>query len=172
MINNHEHIDRTVAQILLDHANGRRLVWAELTATERANLRGANLVGANLVGADLRGADLRGADLGGAERRGPRIRVACDDPESPAFAEAYAEAIRQLLARLVLEKDAEIARKDAEIGRLREIIAATANRLPEWFEPIETALIRARQEIKQSQKVALLSVNRLDRQAMKETSDE
>jgi integrase len=42
-----------------------------------------------------------------AERRGPRIRVACDDPESPAFAEAYAEAIRQLLARIETERAAE-----------------------------------------------------------------
>ncbi len=35
-----------------------------------------------------------------AERRGPRVRVACDNPESPDFAEAYADAIRQLLARI------------------------------------------------------------------------
>eukprot|EP01038_Epipyxis_sp_PR26KG_P013907 gene13907-18647_t len=39
-----------------------------------------------------------------AERRGPRIRVACDDPESPAFADAYADAIRQLLARIETER--------------------------------------------------------------------
>lgn len=39
-----------------------------------------------------------------AERRGPRIRVACDDTESPAFVDAYAEAIRQLLARVETER--------------------------------------------------------------------
>ena len=62
--------DRTAAQILADHANrfngGKRLVWSDLTTTERANLRSANLVGANLVGANLVGANLVRANLEGA----------------------------------------------------------------------------------------------------------
>ena len=70
---------RTAQQILADHANrfhgGKRLVWSELTETERAYLRGANLRGANLRdaylgGANLRDANLRGANLGGANLRG------------------------------------------------------------------------------------------------------
>ena len=70
---------RTSEQILADHANrfngGKRLVWADLTATERANLRvanlwGANLWGANLWGANLEGAYLRGANLVGADLYG------------------------------------------------------------------------------------------------------
>ena len=59
--------DRTAEQILADHANryngGKRLVWSDLTTTERANLRGADLEGADLRGAYLEGANLRGADL-------------------------------------------------------------------------------------------------------------
>ena len=55
-------MSRTVEQILADHANryngGKRLVWSDLTAEERANLGGANLGGANLVGANLGGANL------------------------------------------------------------------------------------------------------------------
>ena len=83
--------DRTEAQILTDHANrfngGKRLVWADLTATQRANLRGANLEGANLLGANLRGANLRGANFsrGLAIAQGPirsdgyffSLRVCC-----------------------------------------------------------------------------------------------
>ena len=65
---------RTAEQMLADHANrfngGKRLVWVDLTATERANLRGAYLEGANLRGANLGGANLRGANLGGADLRG------------------------------------------------------------------------------------------------------
>ena len=53
--------DRTAEQILADHASryngGKRLVWSDLTTTERANLGGA----------DLRGADLERANLGGAD---------------------------------------------------------------------------------------------------------
>ena len=74
--------DRTAAQILADHANrfngGKRLVWSDLTTTERTDLRGANLEradlrSANLVGANLRGADLVGADLEGADLRGANL---------------------------------------------------------------------------------------------------
>ena len=72
--------DRTAEQILADHANrwngGKRLVWSDLTTTERAYLRGANLEGANLEGADLWDANLVGADLGGAYLRGADLRDA------------------------------------------------------------------------------------------------
>ena len=71
---------RTAEQILADHASryngGKRLVWSDLTTTERADLRGAYLGGANLEGADLRGADLRGADLEGADLRGANLGAA------------------------------------------------------------------------------------------------
>jgi methyl coenzyme M reductase beta subunit len=70
-------MSRTVEQILADHANrlngGKRLVWPDLTAEERANLERANLVGANLVGANLVGANLRGANLRGANLRGANL---------------------------------------------------------------------------------------------------
>jgi hypothetical protein len=66
--------NRAAEQILADHANrfngGKRLVWSDLTAEERANLGGANLGGANLRGANLGGADLGGAYLGGADLGG------------------------------------------------------------------------------------------------------
>jgi hypothetical protein len=75
--------DRTAKQILADHANrhngGKRLVWSDLTTTEKTNLktnlRGANLERANLeraylVGANLRGANLERANLVGANLRG------------------------------------------------------------------------------------------------------
>ena len=72
--------DRTAEQILADHANrfngGKRLVWSDLTTTERANLRGAYLVGAYLVGADLRDANLVGADLRDANLVGANLRGA------------------------------------------------------------------------------------------------
>jgi hypothetical protein len=73
-------MSRTAEQILADHANryngGKRLVWSDLTAEERADLRGAYLEGADLRGADLRGADLRGADLRGADLRGAYLEGA------------------------------------------------------------------------------------------------
>ena len=66
--------DRTAAQILTDHATrfngGKRLVWSDLTTTERANLRDADLRGADLWRADLRGADLGAANLRDADLRG------------------------------------------------------------------------------------------------------
>ncbi len=70
-------MSRTAEQILSDHANrfngGKRLVWSDLTAEERADLVGANLRGANLRGADLEGANLRGADLWGADLEGANL---------------------------------------------------------------------------------------------------
>ena len=71
---------RTAEQMLADHANrfkgGKRLVWADLTATERAYLRDANLRDANLEGANLGGANLLDANLGGANLRGANLRDA------------------------------------------------------------------------------------------------
>ena len=72
--------DRTAEQILADHASryngGKRLVWSDLTTTERANLGGADLGGADLGGAYLRGANLGGANLGGADLRGADLERA------------------------------------------------------------------------------------------------
>jgi len=55
-------MDRTAEQILADHAKrfngGKRLVWSDLTAKERANFWGANLGGADLGGANLECANL------------------------------------------------------------------------------------------------------------------
>ena len=73
-------MSRTAEQILADHANrwngGKRLVWSDLTAEERANLVDANLRGANLVDANLRGANLVDANLRGANLRGAYLRDA------------------------------------------------------------------------------------------------
>ena len=55
---------RSVETILAQHAKwmrgegGRRLVWADLDAKERADLSGADLRGAKLSGANLSGANL------------------------------------------------------------------------------------------------------------------
>ena len=49
-----------------DELGGKRLVYADLTEEEKANLCRADLRGANLYRANLSGADLSGADLGGA----------------------------------------------------------------------------------------------------------
>jgi len=70
-------MSRTAEQILADHANrfngGKRLVWSDLTAEERAYLRGANLGGAYLVGANLERANLGGANLVGAYLEGANL---------------------------------------------------------------------------------------------------
>ena len=73
-------MSRTAEQILADHANrfngGKRLVWSNLTAEERANLVGAYLEGANLRGANLVGANLVGANLVGAYLEGANLERA------------------------------------------------------------------------------------------------
>ena len=100
--------DRTAEQILADHANryngGKRLVWSDLTTTERANLRGADLEGAdlrgaylegaNLEGAYLRGADLRGAYLEGANLRGADLSRGLAIVQGPTRSDGYFFSLR------------------------------------------------------------------------------
>lgn len=90
--------DRTAAQILADHANryngGKRLVWADLTMTEHANLGGANLGGADLVGADLRGANLVGANLRGANLGGADLSRGLAIVQGPTRSDGYFFSLR------------------------------------------------------------------------------
>jgi uncharacterized protein YjbI with pentapeptide repeats len=72
-------MNRDAATILADHAKwvrdegGKRIVWSDLTADERANLMRANLTGAYLSGANLMRANLTGAYLSGANLSGANL---------------------------------------------------------------------------------------------------